>query len=247
MKQYSAHLITPQNVTIIFNEGNPVIINHSDSRWEKVLTALRLKNFDLLVGIVDRPSQIKQHTKGKFLVRDGVVVIENEELPIELSDKLLEFVDAKLETRPLENFWNNLKRNPSEESKRDLFRFMRANKMPITHSGCFVAYKKVNSNYYDFYTGKILNAPGKVIKFERDKVNPDRNQTCSYGLHVAAYEYANTHYHGGSGALLEVEVNPKDVVAVPPDYREQKMRVCRYRVLGNAGSEISDLIYNKKR
>lgn len=247
MKTYKEHLITPQNITIIFSEGNPSVINRSDCRFDKVLTAIRLRNFDLILGLVDKPTQIMEHTKGKFLVRDGIVVIDSEELPAELSDKLLEFVDQGVDTRPLENFWNNLKRNPSENSRKDLFRFMRANKMPITPSGCFVSYKKVDKDYYDFYTHKILNAPGKVIKFERDAVDSNREQTCSYGLHVAAYEYANVHYHGGTGVLLEVEVNPKDVVAVPPDYKEQKMRVCRYRVLGVATNEIGDLLYNKPR
>jgi len=247
MKQYKNHLITPQNVTLMFTEGFPVIINRADPLFNKVLTAIRLKNFELIPAMVDKPTQIMEHTKGKFTVNDGIIVIDGEELPIELSDKLLEFVDGDVETRALENYWNNLKRNPSETSKKDLFRFMRANKMPITASGCFVAYKKVDVNYYDFYTHKILNAPGKVIKFERKNVNENREQTCSYGLHVAAYEYANVHYHGGKGVLLEVEVNPKDVVAVPPDYKEQKMRVCRYRVLGVATDEITDLLYTPKR
>jgi len=246
MKKYKNHLITPQNITIMFNEGNPTIINRTDPAFNKLLTAIRLKNFDLIANMVDRPTQIHEHTQGKFTVVDGVVVIDNEELPVELSDKLLEFVDKKLETRALENYWNNLKRNPSESSKTDLFRFMRANKMPITESGCFVAYKKVDSDYLDFYTHKILNAPGKVIKFERKKVDANREQTCSYGLHVAAYKYANEHYHAGQGVLLEVEVNPKDVVAVPPDYQEQKMRVCRYRVLGVATQEITDVLYVRK-
>lgn len=246
MKKYKDHLITPQNVTVMFNEGNPVIINRTDSRFNKLLTAIRLRNFDLIAGMVDKPTQIREHTRGKFVVNDGVIVIDGEELPIELSDKLLDFVDKGVETRALENYWNNLKRNPSENSKKDLFRFMRANSMPITESGCFVAYKKVDSNYYDFYTHKILNAPGKVIKFERKAVDANREQTCSYGLHVAAYDYANVHYHGGQGALLEVEVNPRDVVAVPPDYHEQKMRVCRYRVLGVATQEITDLLYVRK-
>lgn len=246
MKTYKDHLITPQNITIMFSEGNPIIVNRTETAFNAVLNAIRLKNYDLITSIVDKSTQISVHTKGKFEVCDGVIVIENEELPQELSDKLLEFVDAKEETRALENFWNNLKRNPSEDSKKDLFRFMRANKMPITDSGCFIAYKKVRDNYFDFYTGKISNNPGKVVKFERKNVNPDRHQTCSYGLHVAAFEYAYKHYHGGQGVMLEVEVNPKDVVAVPPDYQEKKMRVCRYRVLGVATEEISSLLYKRR-
>jgi hypothetical protein len=32
--------------------------------------------------------------------------------------------------------------------------------------------------------------------------------------------------------MLEVEVNPADVVAIPVDYNNAKMRVCKYKVLG---------------
>jgi hypothetical protein len=42
-------------------------------------------------------------------------------------------------------------------------------------------------------------------------------------------EYAK----GYSGDILvEVIISPKDVVSVPIDYNNQKMRVCRYKVLG---------------
>ena len=32
--------------------------------------------------------------------------------------------------------------------------------------------------------------------------------------------------------IIEVEVEPQDVVAVPPDYNQAKMRVWRYKILG---------------
>lgn len=62
----------------------------------------------------------------------------------------------------------------------------------------------------------------------REDVDPDRNKCCSRGLHVASWEYAAT-YMGE--VLIEVQVNPKDVVAVPLDYNFGKMRTCRYRVV----------------
>jgi len=75
----------------------------------------------------------------------------------------------------------------------------------------------------------------------RDNVNPDANETCSHGLHVGAFAYANTF----SELLLEVEVNPKDVVAVPPDYNNQKMRVCEYKVIRVApGHERQEEVYD---
>jgi hypothetical protein len=244
MRKYENHIITPDALTIIFNEGHPISIGSEDGRYADVISLIRSGQYDEIMGLVDRSEQIKEHTQGKFLVRNGVVVIDNEPLPEALSDKLLEFCDEKIDTRPLELFWHNLKKNPSKDSKRDLYDFMRANLMPITPNGHFIGYKKVRSDYKDCFTGTITNKPGRIIKMLRAEVDGNRNNTCSRGLHVAAYSYASGF---GSGVLLEVEVNPRDVVAVPPDYKQQKMRVCRYRVIRRANHEIRDLIYNHRR
>jgi hypothetical protein len=68
---------------------------------------------------------------------------------------------------------------------------------------------------------------------DRGKVDADRERTCSAGLHVAAWNYAESFYFNGH--LLEVEVNPRDVVAVPTDYNNEKMRTCEYKVVRVAG------------
>jgi hypothetical protein len=70
----------------------------------------------------------------------------------------------------------------------------------------------------------------------RNQVNEDPNQTCSYGLHVANFDYASGF---GSGHMLEVEVHPADVVAIPVDYNQAKMRVCKYKVIGVVEQELS--------
>lgn len=242
MKKYANHLITPQQITLIFDDGAPISVFREDPGFEKVLTHLRSEEYDKVIALIDKPTQINEYTKGKFVVRDGVVHIANEALPIELSDKLLELVDANEDTQALERFWLNLKRNPSKDSKRDLFAFLRANKIPITPNGCFIAYKKVRSDWLDCHSGTISNKLGSIIKMERGQVDADRERTCSFGLHVAAFSYASN-FTGG--ILLEVEVNPRDVVAVPPDYNQQKMRVCRYRVLRRAENEIQELVYRR--
>ena len=36
----------------------------------------------------------------------------------------------------------------------------------------------------------------------------------------------------GQGSLLEVRLNPRDVVSVPTDCSAQKLRCCRYTVVG---------------
>lgn len=247
MRQYKGHLTTPQQITVIFTEGAPVSVRRTDPNFEGVQEAIRNENYDLIIPMVDKPTQIREYTKGKFLVQDGVVVIDNENLPNALSGKLLELIDAGEETRPLERFWHNLKENPSTDSRKDLFDFLRVNKIPITPTGCFIAYRRVKDDYMDFYSGKMDNSPGNILKMPRKDVDADRSNTCSRGLHVAAYSYASKNYCSGSGLLLEIEVNPRDVVAVPPDYNQQKMRVCRFRVLRRAvDGELDDLVYRYK-
>ena len=60
---------------------------------------------------------------------------------------------------------------------------------------------------------------------DRKDVNDDPNQTCSAGLHVCSQAYGMY----GSRLLL-VSVNPADVVSVPIEYKNAKMRVCKYYV-----------------
>jgi hypothetical protein len=61
----------------------------------------------------------------------------------------------------------------------------------------------------------------------RDRVTFDPNNGCSFGLHVGTFSYANSY----GSTVLEVHVNPRDVVSVPTDCQDQKMRTCRYEVV----------------
>ena len=62
----------------------------------------------------------------------------------------------------------------------------------------------------------------------RSEVAYDPGEACSVGLHVGNYKFARDY---ASAALLEVHVNPRDVVSVPTDAGGHKIRVCRYKVV----------------
>jgi hypothetical protein len=59
---------------------------------------------------------------------------------------------------------------------------------------------------------------------------------------VAAFEYADKFY--SNGHLMEIKVNPKNVVAVPTDYNQQKMRVCEYEVMAEYKGPRVEQLYN---
>ena len=105
-----------------------------------------------------------------------------------------------------------------------------------------MAYKGVQGDYYSktagsiivikgkVVNGKIYNGIGEEIEVERNGVCDDRNQACSSGLHAGSVTYATN--FGRGGHVVIVEINPIDVVSVPDDCSCQKLRACRYKVVG---------------
>lgn len=242
LKIYKQHIISPKVIVIVWDSGQPTSILNNNARFNEIKQMLLDGDFEELPRIVDMALAIETKSKGKFTVVNGCVEIDGELLPKALSDKLIELVEMGKGTEPLEAFWDNLKENPAESAREDLFSFLEANRVPLTADGCFIAYKRVQDDYYDSYTGgTYLNTPGATISMPREEVDSDRRNTCSSGLHVAAWEYAKN--FSGQRTLI-IKINPRDVVAVPPDYSQQKMRVCRYTVIRETHEEYNGSIYD---
>jgi hypothetical protein len=80
--------------------------------------------------------------------------------------------------------------------------------------------------YTDGYTREFTIRVGEPVTMDRDKCDPNQDNTCSRGLHVAGKSWLQSNYFGDTG--LRVLINPADVVAVPPQDSYGKMRVCAY-------------------
>ena len=136
-----------------------------------------------------------------------------------------------LDADKLDAYFQNLKMNPSPISIHAFTGFTAKSRMPITDRGTFLAYKKIRGGTYkDIHSGRFDNRPGAVCSMERGSVDIRQDQTCSTGFHVCSHEYLNN-FGGYNDVEIVVEIHPKDVVAVPPDYAMTKMRVASYRVL----------------
>lgn len=140
----------------------------------------------------------------------------------------------------IEKFFDNVVSNPSTKISFDAFaRFLAKTKTVITDRGTFLAYKRLRSNYHDVHSGKFNNAPGiGVISMPRGEVDENQSRECSTGFHQCSYGYLGS--FGGSQVIV-TEINPRDVVAVPPDYNFTKMRVCSYFPLCDL-SEFKELV-----
>ena len=218
-------------ITITTPQGQPHTITSDNASYEDVLRAWREGRKADAVSAISIATAIKQYTKGAFEIVGNEVHVNGRAVPDTLADYILDFKKDGLDFMPLVKFAENLFLNPSYRSVKQLFGFLTTNQQPITEDGCFIAYKRVGSDFLDLYTHTMCNAPGEVLKMDRNEVDDDPNRTCSKGLHVANWHYANSQYGNGQGVMLSVKVNPADVVAVPTDYNQAKMRVCEYTVI----------------
>lgn len=233
-------LITDHNITVNY-DGQTHIVSRTDALANKLIEAIKKDEKDQIPNLVSASKRIENFSKGNFLVKDGQIFVNGVLAPKVLGDKILKFANEGLPYQPLVKFAENLQKNPSFRAVNELFEFLEKNDHPITDNGNFIAYKKVCSNFLDNYTKTIDNSVGKTVEMPRNQVNEDPNQTCSQGLHVANWDYAYNKYSAGADSkMIEVEVNPADVVAVPVDYNQSKMRVCKYVVISVVDHENSD-------
>lgn len=239
---YVNHVITEDSATIIFNDNGETVVKtvRSDNgMFDNIYKAVLAHNFDELPALCDKALMIRDHGDNRFEVKSGRVYVENEPLPTGLSNILMNLLDTGCNLTPLLKFWDNLKKNPSARSVQCLYSFLEANNCTITPDGYFIGYKAVRNDYMDKYSGKIDNHVGEEPEMDRNKVDDDFEKTCSFGLHVAAFGYAANSYGSKSSGdrLLAVKVNPADVVAVPTDYNNSKIRACKYKVVEDITDE----------
>ena len=226
--------ITDQNIAVNFN-GETYIVKRDSALSDRLIKAIKAQKWDEVPNLVSAAKRLETYSKGNFSVKNGQVMINNQPAPTALSNKILRFSDEGLPYKPLLKFAENLQQNPSFRAVSELFQFLEKNDHPITEKGYFIAYKRVKGDFTDIHSGTFDNSVGNVVEMPRNKVDEDCNRTCSYGLHVANWDYAHNQFASSNSrtdVMLEVEVNPADVVAVPSDYNQSKMRVCRYKVLG---------------
>lgn len=234
MGKVSYHLLG-DSVVINYNTKTTVV-KRGDARFDEVVKCIRENRLQDIPEVLDVSSVFAR--QGLTLL-DGLLYINNEPLPDELSKRLIRLVEDKLPVNILVKFWNNLKDNPSFNSRKMLYKFLEHNGHPLTEDGCFIAYRGVTDDFKDCHTKTFDNSIGKVVEVSRSQVDDNPNNTCSHGLHVACYDYAK----GFGPKLVEVKVNPKDVVTVPVDYNGTKMRVCKFEVMAECENIRNESVY----
>ena len=233
-----AYMIT-ENALTLFNEGVPMTLHASDSRFPEALDLIRDEEWNSLRDLINVEKVLISYTANhpEISVSDAEVLYKGEAVHGYAADKLIQMAKLNLPLEPLCNFLANVLKNVSYRAQQDLLQFLEYGNMPITEDGCFLAYKRVRSDYTDMHTGKFDNSIGSVCEMERGSVDDNPNNTCSAGLHFASLDYVKDFFNQ-STPLVVLKINPVDVVAIPADYHHTKGRCAKYTVFDEVDQNI---------
>lgn len=218
-----------KDIVVFTHEDTVYRVQKSDPSFKTVKAALQKQDVS---GAAQAYKKRYGGETPNLKVVAGKIILKNDKITLGS-----EFAEAfayaqnygEADEKTLDLFFTNVAKNPDERSRQGLAKFIAVNRLPITDRGTLLAYRYVNGNFYDCYTGRMDNMIGNEVRMRREDCDHNPNQTCSAGLHVCHHEYM-----GGQGynrVHLVVEVRPQDVVAVPSDYNNMKMRTCEFRVL----------------
>ena len=231
------------NLTVVLkSKSYQVLPDHTN--YKMIVEALPTATEDELLELVDIEKAVATFSDGQVTIVNSKVMFEGEEVHGSISKRILEFMSKGLPFQPLVKFLDNLMQNPSMQSQQELYDFLEHENLPITEDGCFLAYKAVNSDFKDKYRGTFDNQVGQVCEMRRAKVDDNRGRGCSAGLHAGALNYVAEYGSVDAGDnIVIVKINPEDVVSVPSDCNCEKLRTCKYEVVGLYQGELPKPLY----
>lgn len=226
-------IIQGSNVTVVI-DGNPHTIAKTHVTYQKIVDAIKAGEWDKVKQIIDPVKVVLNYGKGNVSVQGGTLFWNGEVFAGVMATRMIAMLEEGFDISPMVHFMENLMRNPSKRSVDELYGFLEKNNLPITPDGYFLAYKKVRNDFKDIHSGTMDNSPGTVVEMERNRVDDDKDKTCSTGLHFCGMSYL-PHFGGGDSRTVILKIDPADVVSIPSDYNGAKGRACRYTVIGELG------------
>lgn len=226
---------------------------------DRIFEAFEAGDMDLVERLVDVRQGIEFGLSAsgltKLLFKNDKLLLNGEELSDAVTNRLIAAYKARREMGPIVSMMERLEKNPTYSSRNETYLFLENNNLPMTPDGLILAYKYVSiyegdditdkngntvrkGDYIDSYTlQEYRNNVGDTPNMPRNRVDDNRGNHCSNGLHIGSLAYI-----GNTGeAMVVVTVDPKDVVSVPNDHN-QKVRVCAYEVVAVARAPGVDFV-----
>lgn len=247
-----AYTITPRAINILL-KGRMRTVDDTHLNFGAVREAL--KNYakhpsldleDRIGELLDIPAFIARVTEGRVKIGDNEVYFDDKPVHGVISSRLLSALSQGFDVKPLARFLERVRSNPIPTAEDELYLWMEGSKLPLTSDGCFLAFKKVNSDYKSFHDGQTDNSIGtKLPELSEDNYDTNRARTCSAGYHFCSYDYLPT-YYGNTGRVVICKIAPEDVVSIPDDYSNAKGRAKTYEIIGEVPESEARRFFDDK-
>lgn len=239
-------------LTVLLNK-KPETVYDTHPQWARIIGIIKGEiqgTEEELKGLIDTREAVKKIVESANIGRVNVgydgITLDGKAIHSHLTTRMMEMLKLGINVAPWAAFMEKLYQNPSNTAVNELYLWLEKSGMPLTPTGNFLAYKKVNSDYTSYHKNpdgsKCNNQIGTVVEMPRNEVDDDRNKTCSAGLHFCSWHYLSS-YYGSSGRVVLVEINPADVVSIPSDYDNAKGRAWRYVVVGEVDQKDTSHLF----
>ncbi len=242
-----AYVITPMNVSFTFN-GEAYSADMTTPDYQNIVAALIANDGAKAVSLLDLATSIDEFMQGHVSVSGGVVRYRGLIIDGGMTNRIIDAMKAgdSAQVERLVTFFGNLINNPSKRAIDELYGFLEAADIELTDDGHFLAYKRVRDTFKDIHSNTMCNKPGTTVWMQRHEVNDNKDQTCSAGLHVCSKGYLPHFGNCASSRTLLCKVNPRDVVSVPSDYNNTKLRCNEYLVLTEIDKNFKPIVTKEK-
>lgn len=255
------HMHTNNGITV-FAEAGPIEVPAHSLKYQLIINAINSNASQEEIEEIANQSEnqtVADFSSGRVSYENGILTAKGIDIPESVVNRVRRIIEAGITNiKPWVYFLDKLIDNPSRASVVELYDWLEYQGLPLAQDGDVLGYKSVDSNYYSHTAGmtpllsgnvdngKVLNSVGSVIEMARNQVDDNRDNGCSYGLHIGNYEYA-TNFGGGDSRLVVVKFNPSDAVSVPHCSSHQKLRVAKYTVIKditNTKTFLDQHLYN---
>lgn len=232
-------VVTDKTATL-YVAGEPFTVDRDTETFKQLTVELAQEFHDveaikaLLKGYEDALLQVQDtDNEGRVSFTRRGVYYDDVVVHSALAQRILDIAQSGLPVDPWIRFMEKAYQNPAEFAREELYLWIEGSDLPITEDGDFLAYKRVDDDYKDLHSHTFDNSPGQVVELPggRTVVDPDRNNTCSVGLHFCSKSYLPSFGSDHGNKVVLLKINPADVVSIPKDYNNAKGRTFRYEVL----------------
>jgi hypothetical protein len=255
--KYNLVSVGNESSVTAFIDGEMYVANQDHKNWDAIVAGITSGD-ESVVRLFDPADEVAKRFErltDRISVANGKVYFDGDHIDNTVTDQILRFLEADEDFMPLVNFLDKVSLNPEPHSREQLYGWVKARpSITITDDGDLIAYKGLYVEYDEngkvykschsgtaivngevFENQRIPQRIGDTVEMPRSQVQFDPSVGCSTGLHAGTFSYAGSY----GDQRVKVAISPRDVVSVPTEHNEAKIRVCRYVVIDVADEEVS--------